>query len=224
MQKKFWLLLFSTSAVISCSDDAEDFPLGHDYFPITIGDYRVYEVSETSYVDKIETIDNYQLRESFYDSIESENEVTFLMRVQRRNSDQDNWVSIENITVRQTESNLEYREGNMSFVKMSYPVLTNRSWDGNAQNQNSEQVYRYEELGSNDFTFESTDHIKVIISDLPANIVEQDERFEIYAQGIGLVERNFIEIDFCQSNCDGEVNLRENGRILNQRLIEYGVE
>ena len=224
MQKKFWLLLFSTSAVISCSDDAEDFPLGHDYFPITIGDYRVYEVSETSYVDKIETIDSYQLRESFYDSIESENEVTFLMRVQRRNSDQDNWVSIENITVRQTESNLEYREGNMSFVKMSYPVLTNRSWDGNAQNQNSEQVYRYEELGSNDFTFESTDHIKVIISDLPANIVEQDERFEIYAQGIGLVERNFIEIDFYQSNCDGEVNLRENGRILNQRLIEYGIE
>ena len=224
MQKKFWLLLFSTSTVISCSDDAEFFPLGHDYFPITIGDYRVYEVSETSYVDKIETIDNYQLRESFYDSIESENEVTFLMRVQRRNSDQDNWVSIENITVRQTESNLEYREGNMSFVKMSYPVLTNRSWDGNAQNQNSEQVYRYEELGSNDFTFESTDHIKVIISDLPANIVEQDERFEIYAQGIGLVERNFIEIDFCQSNCDGEVNLRENGRILNQRLIEYGIE
>ena len=198
--------------------------LGLDYFPINRGEYRTYDVIETSYVDKIESVDKYQLRESFYDSIESEDEVTFLMRIERRNTDVDNWKSIEIIAIRQTNSNLEYQENNTSLVKMSYPVQVDRTWDGNAQNENSEQLYRYEQLGESDFTFENSDHIKMIISDLPGNIVEQDERFEIYALGIGLVERNFIEINFCQSSCDNAVNLRENGRILSQRLIEYGIE
>ncbi|MCP4459867.1 MAG: hypothetical protein GY816_17870 [Cytophagales bacterium] len=224
MQKRNWLLLFSILMMFSCTKESETLPLGQDYFPIAIGDYRMYDVTETTYVDKVETIETYQLRESFYDLIESGNETTFLMRIERRETDQDNWLSVENIAILQTASNLEYKEQNMTFVKMSFPVIVNRVWDGNAQNQDFEQLYHYEELGSSDYTFENSDHIKVIISDLPANIVAQDERFETYAQDVGLVERNFIEIGFCTVNCDGEVNIPEDGRILIQRLIEYGSE
>ena len=224
MLKKFWPHLFSTALILSCTEDAEIIPLGLDYFPINVGEFRVYDVMETTYVDKVETIENYQFRESFYDSIESENEVTFLMRIERRSTELENWVSIESIAIRQTTTNLDYREANISLIKMSYPVLASRMWDGNAQNQNPSQSYRYEELDENDDIFDQSEHIKVILSDLPANIVERDERFEIYARGIGLVERNFVEIDFCQSNCNGQVNLRENGRILVQKLMEHGNE
>lgn len=194
-----------------------------DYFPISMGEYRIYDVTETTYVDKIETIDIYQLRETFYDSIENGGELTYFMRVERRDTEEEPWESFENIAVMQNSRTLNYLEQNKTFVKMSYPVLENREWDGNAQNQDSEQLYHFEELSSSDFTFENSDHIKVVISDLPANIVEQDERFEIYAQGVGLIERNLAEIRFCLQGCS-EVNERENGRILIQRLIEHGSE
>jgi len=221
---------------LSCSKEAEVFPLGQDYYPISIGDYRTYNVTETTYVGKVESVENYQIRESFYDAIVNETETTYLMRVERRETDQDNWVSIENIAIRQEQSLLYYQVQNITLTIMTYPIrfchlvdelllsTTGGScfeWDGNAQNTESTQLYHYEELSSGDFTFDDSNHIKVVISNLPANIVEQDERFEIFAQGIGLVERNFIEIAFCQQGCGG-VNEPEDGRILVQRLIEYG--
>ena len=224
------LLVLSAFIILSCNKESEVFPLGQDYFPIEMSEYRIYEVTETTYVDKIETIENYQLRESFFDTIENGSETTYLMRVERRESSADIWESIENIAIRQTIRTLEYQKQNVTFVKMSYPVKAEREWDGNAQNAESEQLYHFEELGSGDWTFsdpaafqQPIPHIKLIISDLPANIVEQDQRFEIYAQGIGLVERSFVEIDFCQQGC-GTTNEREDGRILTQRLIEYGSE
>ncbi len=217
-----WLLLVGV-LLLSCTKEAEIFPLGQDYFPVVIGDYRIYDVTETNYIDKVETIESYQLKESFYDSIVNGSETTYLMRVEQRDTDQDSWVSIESISIRQTNAYLHYQEQNSIYVKMSYPVQTSREWDGNAQNTDSQQLYHYENLGINDYTFENPDHIKVIISELPANIVEQDERYETYAQGIGLVERSYIKITFCQAGCT-DINEKENGQILVQRLIEYGSE
>ena len=217
MLKKSWLVLFSL-LILSCNRE-EIADLGLDYFPIDSSLFRVYDVVETTYVNGVENIENYQLRESISDQIEI-NVTSYVLLIERRDDPSENWRSIETIAIRRTNRILEYREGNKSFLKLSFPVSDGRIWDGNANNDDTEAIYIYYGLDQ-EIPFNNNEHIKVIISDLPANIVEQDERFEIYGKGIGLVERDFKQITFCQQDCSG-INEPQDGAILNQRLIEYG--
>lgn len=238
MRKSLWLLLFSLGA---CTSDPVTPDLGLDYFPIVFGDYRIYEVSETTYVDKVATSDEYQLRESFADMVQDEGgETIYLLKIERREGEQDAWQSIETVGIRQTNQYLEYRQDNRAFIVMTYPINFCRKndlsqllglnggscneWDGNIQNEDIPEFHHYRKLDDGDFTFGGGDHIKLILSDFPANIVKRDNRHEIYARGIGLVERSFDQVDFCfDESCSG-TNEIQDGIILLQRLIEYGSE
>lgn len=219
MLKKSWLIVFSI-LLISCGKDAVQPDLGWDYYPLSRSTYRIYDVSLTTYVDTVETIESFQLRETITDSVLNGNEVSYLMRIERREDGQSQWRSIESIRVRRTMQILDYRENNKSFIKLSFPVKVGKVWDGNTLNQDSEALYSFENMTS-EIPFDESNHIKVVISDLPPNIVEQDQRYEIYAQGIGLVERSFTQIQFCTQGCSG-ANEPEDGTILFQRLIEHG--
>lgn len=219
MQKSFWLLI--SVFLLSCGKEGEVPELGLDYYPMELGLYRIYEVEETTYSNKIATTENYQLRESFIEEIAEGNESVYTLRIERRSTSDDIWQSISNIYLRQTRHMLEYRENNISIVSMSYPVKVGRSWNGNQLNGDVEAIYHYDEADLSDL---ETEVIKVVISDLPPNIVELDQRYEVYGKGIGLVERNFSTIEYCQTNCNGEFDLPENGRILVQQLVAYGFE
>lgn len=212
-------LLFS-AFVISCGSDGEVPDLGLDYYPIDFNSYRIYDVMETTYVNKVETIENYQLRESITDAITNGENTTYLLTVERREDALDIWESIEIISVVKSNQSVRITRNNQSIINLSFPIRIGREWDGNGNNLELEQFYRYEEADEASL-FSDAEHVQVVISELPPNIVEQDERFEVYARGIGLVERDYTQIQFCQQGCNSE-NERENGVILFQRLIEYG--
>lgn len=218
MQKSV-LLLFSV-LLFSCGKDSVLPDLGLDYYPIELGSYRIYDVEETTYLNKVPTSESYQLRESFIEEIMTEGELSYLLRIERRNTTDDPWLSIKSVYIRQSNFILEYRENNVSNIAMSYPVKVGRTWDGNGLNSDAEVVYRYEEGMADNF---EVDQVKVVIRDLPPNIVEQDQRYEIFGRGTGLIERNFTTIEYCQSGCSG-VNEPDNGVILVQQLVEYGKE
>jgi hypothetical protein len=167
----------------------------------------------------VATIEHYQIRETIIDEIGTGDESVFLLRIEKRTSETESWEAIGSAYVRQTNAFLEYREGNVPIVSMSYPVKMGRSWNANTLNNDPEAMYYYSEVG---VPTTEADEIKIVISDLPPNIVEQDQRYEIYARGIGLVERSFTTIEFCQTGCEGQTNLPDNGRILLQQLKGYG--
>ena len=219
MRKNSWLLI-SLFICLSCGKESATPELGLDYYPIEIGLYRIYDVEETTYLNKVPTTETYQLRETIV-LPGTQEETSFILRIEQRANSSESWESIKSVYLYQTNHILEYRDDNISKVAMSYPVRVGRTWDGNALNNDPEQLYRYD-LGSNN-GFE-VDQIKVILRNLPPNIVEQDQRYEIYGKGIGLIERKFNSIEFCQSGCDGEINVPENGVILTQVLVEYGEE
>ena len=223
--------------MLGCSDDAVEADLGLDFYPMAVDAFWIYEVTETTYVDRVETIESYQLRESFFRSDTLGDLVTFYRRIERRQDDTENWNSIGQVALRQTNQRLEYQDANQIFIRMTYPIRlcetdnfglligtdgrTCREWDGNSTNTGDAELIHYEEPANGDFSFENAEQVKVVISDLPANFVKEDMRFELYARNIGLVERNFTEIEFCTTGCS-EANERENGYILVQRLIAYG--
>ena len=218
MRKNSWLII-SLFICLSCGRESITPELGLDYYPIETGTYRIYDVEETTYLNKVPTTETYQLKESIIES-GSLDQTSFLLRIEKRANSGESWASIKSIYLYQTNHILEYRDDNISKIAMSYPVRVGRTWDGNALNNDPEQIYHYDKGSNNGF---EVDQIKVVLRDLPPNIVEQDQRYEIYGKGIGLIERRFTVIEYCQIGCSS-ANEPENGVVLTQVLVEYGEE
>lgn len=213
MPKKHWLLLFSALWLLSCSGESPVPDKGWGYFPLDEGLYRIYDVTETVYNSQEETVSEYQLRERIANGQEAE--AVKLMVIERRETDQEPWVAVQSVHVRRTNHMLEYREDNVPFVKLIFPLRTGREWDGNALNDDVEMTYSYASEGT-------PDQMRLVISDLPENFVRADTRYEIYEDGVGMRSRYYEVVDYCQG-C-AEAFVPENGRILVQELIEYGAE
>jgi hypothetical protein len=217
MQKSFWLLI--SIVLFSCGKDLIVPELGFDYYPIEIGCYRVYDVEETTYLNFVATTETYQLRESFIEEIVNAAESSYLLLIEKRSTPLDQWGTHATVYIRQTNHILEYRENNAPRIAMSYPVKIGRTWFGNTVTKEIESIHRYDK-GAND-SFD-VDQIEVVNAPRDSdNFVEKNQRFEIYGRGIGLIERTYYQIEYCQNFCPGAKE-PENGFVVLQQLIEYG--
>ncbi len=220
------IVLSGLLLLISCHEQrvAKPRALGKDFYPIEIGQYRIYDVEEIQYkLIGFDTI-QYQLRETFFDSIVSLDQVSYLIKRDRRDNHGDVWVSDSVWVATPTKHILSINENNIPFIKLTFPVKVGAEWDGNSLNSKGEGTYYYQSLSEAIIdSIAVEDHIRLIIEDIPRNIVNQDERSEIYARGIGLVQKKYLTLGFCAVNCTplGEIQA---GRFLNQILIEIGNE
>lgn len=207
----------------SCnSEEAEPIDLGFDFYPIAQSE-RIYAVSETLFDLRGSTTIEYQLREYISDSIVSTDGLkNYIIKRDTRIDESSDWENDSFWTIRKNERNVIVTEDNVSFAKLSFPIFINKLWNGNAYNTQSASNYQFvsnepQQVTIGDIT---TETIRVIIADNPVNLVGQDERYEVYAKGIGLIEKNYITLNFCTANCEGAEAI-ESGMILNQVLIEY---
>ena len=212
--------------VLSCNETKEVGPenLGYDYYPIELGQYRIYEVEEINY--KLIGFDtsHYQLRETIIDSIKSEDQTNYLIRRDKRDTAIDEWETDSVWTFTQTDRYLAITENNVPFIKLTFPVSSGKEWDGNSLNSKSERFYYYQAMDSTIVdSIAQDDHIRMIIEDIPRNVVNQDERSEVYIKGLGLVHKYYTTLQFCTTNCD-ELGQILSGRFLDQLLIEAGNE
>jgi hypothetical protein len=224
-----WTLFSMVFVLGACSEKnitLDQDRLGLEYFPLEVGQYRIYDVDEIIYnISSFDTL-KYELRESVVDSFEnSEGSTTYTIRREKRLNDQVAWDLDSVWSARKTNSIAISVENNISLVKMVFPVENGTSWDGNIFNSSGERLFTYDlnvapiTIGSDEFT----DLVKVIQSDIPENIVNQDQRFEIYATGIGLVGKNGIMLTFCTVDCPDQKTIIA-GRFIDQRLKSYGQE
>ena len=220
---RYLIAIVTIGLLLSCNEDKEIDPLdlGYDYYPIELGQYRIYDVYEIIYkLDNDTSI--YQLRETIFDSIVSNDQVDYLIRRDIRSTPQDPWKSDSVWTVTMNQNFLSIKENNIPFIKLSFPVEISSTWDGNGLNTKNTATYSYSVADSilvDSISLQN--HVKVVISDIPENIVNRDERIEIYARGIGLVQKHYWTLEFCTASCEefGEIT---SGRFLNQVLIEAG--
>ncbi|MEP4533952.1 MAG: hypothetical protein ABJ004_12765 [Cyclobacteriaceae bacterium] len=221
------LLVFSVFLIVSCDGSEEPDPtdLGYDFYPINPAAYRIYQVDEIKYDLLGPDTTNYQIRETISDSLMSESGiVSYVLKREKRTDSSDVWQTDSLWTLRKDQSAVVITENNVPVIKLSFPVVDGKVWDGNALNIKPSQSFYYEipesliELYT---LIEAERLVKVISADLEPNLVNQDQRFDVYASEIGLIEKNYITLNFCTANCEsvGEV---QSGRILNQYLIEYG--
>lgn len=224
-----WTLFLMVFVLGACSEKnitLDQDRLGLEYFPLEVGQYRIYDVNEILYtISSFDTL-QYELRESVVNSYEnSEGSTTYTIHREKRVNDQALWELDSVWTARKTNSVAISVENNISLVKMVFPIENGISWDGNIFNSSSERLFTYDlnvepiTVGADEFT----DLVKVIQSDIPENIVNQDQRYEVYATGIGLVNKNGIMLTFCTVDCPDQKTIIA-GRFIDQRLKSYGQE
>ncbi|MBV6646456.1 MAG: hypothetical protein KI790_13455 [Cyclobacteriaceae bacterium] len=221
-----WLLIVMIVLQMGCNESeqpgAND--LGLDYYPSATGRFQTFDVTTITYEISGFDTSHYQLREVISDSIVAGEDVTYILARETRSDEGQPWTLQEQWSFRKNERFVAVTENNQPFVKLSFPIVQGKSWDGNSLNALSQDDYLFEQAEINPSSFQialSEDLVQVTISDIEANIVNQDQRYEIYGKGIGLIEKNYLILNFCTVDCDSAGQI-ESGSFLSQRLVDYG--
>ena len=219
----FFLILFG------CKEEIEPFvavDIGFGFYPLEIGLYRTYEVNEIDF--QISGFDTslFYLREVLIDSFRTEDQLTFLLQREVASDTSFNWQIDSLWLVRQEKERIVLIQNNIPVVILSFRVKAGRVWNGNLFNSIDRDDFSYDEADFDELQVDKTitgevDLIKVIINDIPRNIVNQNEQWEDYGKEIGLIEKKSIILNFCTVECDSSGQI-ESGRFLSQHLIDYG--
>lgn len=232
MKKFGYLLMFFAAAVFSgCSDEDNEVGetiSGQAYFPVNIGDYRIYNVEDKRWLQN-EVIDStvFQLRErvdTVFTSLAGE--TTYKIVRSKRLTQADAWADDSVITVVVTSSQVKRMTDNVTEVKMVFPVAENKQWDPNVYNTREPGSAHYADvknplaytLGNNQFT----KTLKVVVSDFES-VFNHDFREEVYAENVGLIYKKYDVINYCNVDiCDFDPTFILTGYLRIETLESYG--
>jgi hypothetical protein len=217
--------------LISCEDEngttPEEIEAGSlsRYFPLQSGNYIIYQVDsiihryeddETNNPDSLIDTFHYEVKEVIDSSfIDGEGDVAWrLSRYYRENSN-ENWTFTSLWTAKRTNQSAQRVEENIRFVKLSFPVRLNTTWNGNLFNFLPEEDYTIQEanvpITIGGFSFDSS--VTVLqLDDL--NAIHHLYKEEKYVYGVGLAyrQRDSLNLDMFQIT---------NGIEFRQTLIDY---
>lgn len=226
--------LYIAIAIISsifwqCSESKEiDLSvLGTNYFPLNIGDYRIYKVSGTQYHSfNDSTVFSYLLKESVVDSFQNlESGISFKILRYKKIVASDPWVIDSVWTARKDSRTANMIENNVPVVNLTFPLIENKTWDGNRLNNKNEDEFEMMDINQpySDSIGIHESTVTVIQEDLPDKIVKFISRKEIYAKGKGLIYKEKIILNYKQGDFLG-MEIIESGLRYLQYLEEYGQE
>lgn len=234
MNLKSWLtvlLIFLLIAACGNSDDEPSEPplaedLGETYFFLREGKYREYDVFEIRYfaVDLSDTF-NYQIREEVKEPfISASGDSAFILNRFRRATEDEEWELDSVWTARIEDQRAVSVENNIPFVKMVFPATTTRSWDGNLLNARPVRLQRYRNFAE-PFTVGFNTFLRTAVvemSNATDSITFRDIRVEVYADSVGLVEKNYDVVTLCtRPECLGQ-NIVQVGRVYQEKIIAHG--
>ena len=222
-KKLSWISLV---LVLACNSSDPD-PIIESYFPLDIGFYQIYQVEETRYL-AFQPPQNYsyQLRSKILDRFtNTSGGTTHVIQRNIRPDEFADWEISETWSVRTENPYIIVNEGNEPFVRLVTSPAKNLSWNGNMYNSLEPDDYLITESGI-EFTTDdglTFNDCVVVVQEDESNLVNKDERIEVYSPGKGLV---FKESKVWNYNCSGGTCTDQivSGYYLKMTLIESGQE
>ena len=226
-----WLLLLGCQ-----SRDIRPKVTGTEYFPLKVNAFWIYTVSETTITQLGgQTNTGYELKVQAIDSVVSGGQVTYAWVRFTRTDSSKPWISLDTWSSRKDEFQAVVQEGNTSYIRLAFPLVDGKTWNGNALNNlgGSDQCangsFHCDNFEVKDFMkrFEGSgisfaDTATILENNSNDPIVKQDVRMAVYAKSIGLVYRETTILEYCTvGSCIGK-QIVENGSIMKQTLKEYG--
>lgn len=210
----------------ACKKDVATVDFHHAYYDLTPGRFVVYDVVEIKH-DQGATVSHdtlvYQLKTVIGDTVidNAGRTARKFFRYKRANGNQ-NWTISDVWTTIVAENRAELVEENERIVKLVFAPTLSKSWDINAFNSSSKLEAYYRELHKptlvNGLTFDSS---LVVEQDDFLSLVDYRRKFEVYANGVGLVRKYSKELTI--QNFD-TINGVLNGNELFYQISSFGVE
>ncbi|HQU60246.1 MAG TPA: hypothetical protein PLU64_13665 [Saprospiraceae bacterium] len=258
MRQLLLLPVLAAMAIIlfACSNrEVEDITIdyGYDYFPLEVGRFWVYQADSITYDPALggTAIDSFRtfIREVVADTL-LDNTGAVLYRIERyeRQADTLPWQIRKVFTLSRDEQRAYRTEDNLRFIKLTFPLRTGQSWNGNVffdpftkvlvKGESIEMFKSWDykiltqgeplQLGGLHFDEVAT----VQNADSRNNAIEFRVATEQYAKGVGLVSRYLDILDTeCRVCCNGDTGdecqalpweeRAEKGFRLYQQLITY---
>ncbi|MFL5730483.1 MAG: hypothetical protein ACJ75J_13430 [Cytophagaceae bacterium] len=201
MSKHLYIFLLAVS-LFSCKRKEEVFDLGEDYFPVRNpnGNYIIYDVQRIIFQATGPDTSNYQLKEVVGDTVTLNGKLYYKVWRYSRPDASGTWPAQPDSVWYEYNNGAQAvkDENNRNYIKLIFPVEENKTWNGNALNIYASDDYTMVNVGksytSNGHYFPTT--VKVVQND-EASLVDEDKRYEVYAKGIGLIEKYVDDVIFC---------------------------
>ncbi|GAB3813734.1 hypothetical protein [Pontibacter rugosus] len=237
MKKTLLLLAMLTGVITACEEtfvEPDPKAMGYDYYPLEIGDYRVYNVTDIKFRSNVGDTSRFQIRElvdtSFYDQ---SNTLNYKIVRAVRADDTKPWVEDSVMTVLKSNGSVLLTQNNTTFVKLVFPVKENKTWAGDAFNNNvinvdEKEPYTYTNVGES-YTVRGQvfDKTATVIQGNPTNnLVQLNDRKEVYAEGVGRIYRLYNKVVYCNETQSVDCNFGEDFKLFgterHEELVTYG--
>jgi hypothetical protein len=203
---------------------------GHDYFPLRVGMYSIFDVESIVYSqfnssDEPETA-RYQLQTEVVDSFNNTaGTITYVIHRSTRPNSTAGWEFLDTWSWRIEGEMAVVQEGNTPVVKLAFPLAEGLRWNANAFNALEVDHYSITTLGApltvNQLDFTKTVTVEQEVYD--DKVTRKDVRTEVYAKGVGLIRREASELVYCTQQVCLNNQIIESGTIYKQEITEYGI-
>lgn len=222
-------LVFSLLIIIlfsKCEKDSIPYASDYEYYPVAIGQYQIFEVTESFYSISSQPIHaKYYIKEQISDYYENpiQEKIYKIERFKRQTLEQP-W-KIDSVWTTQLLTNKAIRtENNVSIVKLYFPIQTAEFWNKNELNSNPSEKVSFQDKGK-DFMIDSKVYpntVSVVIKN-DSSLISKNANFEIYAPAFGIIYSENINLAFCQStpSCIGKGKI-DYGFVKKIKLLEMG--
>ena len=165
---------------------------GSDFYPLNVGNTWVYGIDSTAFIEFDNSVEHYSFyrKEVIVDEFKTESgNQRFTLDVFYR-TDSTDWSYHHSIVTYKTEYRAVRSTDNREIMHLLFPVKNRVSWDGNTLNNNGQDRYRYmnteKPLSTLADSFPNTVFVQ---QELDTGVIYRDMRWELYAEGVGLVEK-----------------------------------
>lgn len=233
------LSVLTALAFVSCKKKKTEAPpdVGYGYAPDIIGKYVVYDVDSTVFDDfaKDTLYYKYRIKEKLAETFTDNQgrEAIRLIRYVKRydpavSYDQMDWTLKDVWNYTRTNTALEVVEENVRYTKLVFPVKTDVSWNGNAQNTQPAMEYKYLFTGQK-HSVNGTAFDEVLCveqkDDKRKNVIHRQYYIEKYAKTVGLIYREITDVYSNAVVAGVPVEQRiEKGIIYKLTYISHGIE
>jgi hypothetical protein len=199
-------VLFAT--LIGCESSSVQNSLnGHEYVPLKSGQYVDMEVITSVYAsNQVAYTTHGMIRiETGASLVNTSGQTCYA--VQYSSAGKDNAWQIDSTQIAwDTPDKIFYTEGGQVINLMVLPLSEYSTWNGHAFNVLGPQYFMVKNFGkaftSNNQLFPNT---ITIVRQNDSTLIRQHKRVEVYAEGIGLIYKEQMKVNFCtSSDCYGK--------------------
>lgn len=218
-------------SILACDEQFESLQHHNDllYFPLEPGNEWIYDQIHITYeISGFDTI-HLEVKEVVTDKKNEGDYVNYVIERSTRSNTNQNWEIDSIYQIRQSNDLILTQINNITTTTLSFPVYIDKQWNINSHNTLTQKMVTYTDVPTDIMTDYSalvevdTPDIMVVIEDYPQDFIKQDEQYEVYVSGIGLIEKYSVVLEFCQQNCDSAGQI-DNGYLFSKRLKSYVVQ